>query len=296
VQPDGRILVGGSFTSIGGEARQHIARLRADGTLDPTFDPGQGANGDVEALALMTDGRILIGGSFTMLAGNVRRNVGRLSTTGALDGSFDPVAGSTDPAAAVRSLLVLPSGKILVGGYSVVTPHEDGTPRHLARLNANGSLDTTFNPRADGQVNVLVPQSDGRILVGGGFSRIGGSMRSSIARLGTAASARPAFTDDPLVSGLTVLRAIHIQELRDRINALRRRFNVSDAVWTDATLTGIAARAAHVQQLRDALLQAYDAAHVTRPAFADNPLTLQSSVRAAHINELRDAVRALEAF
>src|SRR6185295_14257980 len=72
LQPDGKIIVGGDFTSIGGggtgsTARNRIARLNPDGSLDPAFDPG--ANGHISSIALQTDGRILIGGTFTTLGG-----------------------------------------------------------------------------------------------------------------------------------------------------------------------------------------------------------------------------------
>ena len=67
VQPDGSILAGGSFTTLGGQTRTNLARLHADGTLDSTFV--QGANNIVYSLTLMADGKILVGGNFTMLGG-----------------------------------------------------------------------------------------------------------------------------------------------------------------------------------------------------------------------------------
>src|SRR5207248_2455687 len=71
VQPDGKILVGGNFTTLGGggfgtATRDHIGRLNPDGSLDASFDPG--ANGSVSSLALQADGRILVGGGFHWLA------------------------------------------------------------------------------------------------------------------------------------------------------------------------------------------------------------------------------------
>jgi hypothetical protein len=99
VQPDGKILIGGNFTSVGGgdglaTLRQFIARLNADGTVDMSFDPG--ANNVVYALAVQPDGKILVGGTFFMLAGGgagttTRHAIGRLNADGSLD-SFDPGA------------------------------------------------------------------------------------------------------------------------------------------------------------------------------------------------------------
>jgi hypothetical protein len=78
VQVDGKIVVGGSFTMLGGEMRNSIGRLNPDGTLDTTFNPG--ANGEVLALAVQVDGKIGVGGLFTTMDGKVRNYIGRLSS------------------------------------------------------------------------------------------------------------------------------------------------------------------------------------------------------------------------
>ena len=119
LQADGKILVAGSFTTIGGggtgtTTRNTLARLNADGSLDPSFNPG--ANGQVVALAVQADGKILVGGGFTTLGGGgtgttARSCIGRLNADGSLDTSFDPGAK-----AEVLALAVQPDGKILVGG------------------------------------------------------------------------------------------------------------------------------------------------------------------------------------
>lgn len=109
------------------------------------------------------------------------------------------------------------------------------------------------------------------------------------------------FTDDPLVAGTTSIKAIHITELRSRIDALRVHWGLAAYGWTDANLTGVATKAVHVTEMRTALGNAYDAAiaagrHVTHPSFTDNPLTVQQTkVKAVHISELRSDVLTLEA-
>src|SRR6185437_5907255 len=65
VQRDGKILVGGEFSSVNGEPRINIARLNPDGSLDTTFDAGLGADGSVRSLAVQFDDKILVGGLFT---------------------------------------------------------------------------------------------------------------------------------------------------------------------------------------------------------------------------------------
>src|SRR5204863_47734 len=101
----------------------------------------------------------------------------------ALDG-FDPNANGT-----VRVVVVQPDGKILIGGeFTTLSPNGGMavTRNHIARLNPDGTLDTAFNPNANGIVDSIAVQADGKILAGGAFSganSIGGQMRDHIARL-----------------------------------------------------------------------------------------------------------------
>ena len=114
VQSDGKMLIGGNFTSLspnGGATvtRNRIARLNVDGTLDNAFDPN--ASGDIETIAVQADGKVLVGGSFTGIGGTTRNRIARLdATTGAAD-SFDSNANN-----AVYAIAVQADGKILVGG------------------------------------------------------------------------------------------------------------------------------------------------------------------------------------
>ena len=79
VQADGKILAGGNFDSLGGQTRNHIARLNADGTVDSQFNPG--ADTSVSSLAVQADGKIIVGGGFVMLAGQSRPYIARLNNT-----------------------------------------------------------------------------------------------------------------------------------------------------------------------------------------------------------------------
>jgi uncharacterized delta-60 repeat protein len=181
VQADGKILVGGDFTKLGGQSRTNIARLNVDGTLDEGFNPG--ARGGVNSFVLQDDGKILVGGYFSILAGQTRNGIARLNADGTLDTSFNPgVNGS------VLSLAIQSDGKILVGGYFTSVAGVSRT--NIARLNANGTLDLAFNPGARGgnstpspAVYALAVQSDGNILVGGIFTNLAGYSRNSLGRL-----------------------------------------------------------------------------------------------------------------
>jgi hypothetical protein len=79
VQADGKVLVGGWFTTLGGQTRNSIGRLNADGTLDSGFNLG--ASGDVYSLAVQADGKVLVGGAFTTLGGQTHEYIGRLNNT-----------------------------------------------------------------------------------------------------------------------------------------------------------------------------------------------------------------------
>ncbi len=165
--PDGKILVGGNFTSIDGQTRSRLARLNANGVLDTNFNAGAG--GMVFCLALQPDGKILVGGSFTNLAGQARTNLGRLNPDGSPDGGFTPVPTS---GSRVMALLPQPDGRIVVGGIGF-----------LGRLHADGALDTNFIASTDGFVNTLAAQADGRILVGGAFGHLNGQPHANLGRL-----------------------------------------------------------------------------------------------------------------
>ena len=124
VQPDGKILIGGDFTTLspnGGAAvtRNHIARLNPDGTLDTAFNPN--ANDVVYSIAVQADGKILAGGDFTnSIGGQTRNRIARLDATTGLADSFDPNANGY-----VLSIAVQADGKILAGGFSRRTASAD---------------------------------------------------------------------------------------------------------------------------------------------------------------------------
>ncbi len=181
VQPDGKILIVGLFGSYNGTARQSIARLNADGTLDATFNPGTNPNNTTFAVALQADGKILVGGSFTSFNGTVRTRIARLNADGTLDATFTPGNGANQT---IYKIVVQPDGKILIGGNFT---NYNGTARsRLVRLNADGTLDATFNPSgagADTTVYAITLQSDGKILIGGFFQQYNEISRQQIARL-----------------------------------------------------------------------------------------------------------------
>jgi uncharacterized delta-60 repeat protein len=178
VQPDGKIIIAGSFTSVLGQTRHNIARFNADGTLDTDFNPDTGG---VNSVAVQADGKILLGGSFTSVGGIPRNNIARLNADGALDTGFNPNVSNSPNSSYVFSVAVQADGKILLGGAFTSV---GGIPRNnIARLNADGALDTGFNPDANSTVTSVAVQADGKILLGGAFTSVGGIPRNSIARV-----------------------------------------------------------------------------------------------------------------
>ena len=116
VQPDDKIIVGGAFNTYNGVGRTNIARLNVDGTLDLSFDPGQGTGTSptfdkVFAISLQSDGKVLIGGNFSSVNGTNRVGIARLNTNGSLDASFDPHPGIGGLSAAVYALAVNPMAR-----------------------------------------------------------------------------------------------------------------------------------------------------------------------------------------
>src|SRR5262249_9688143 len=84
LQADGKILMGGGFSAVNGQPRALIARLNADGTLDDRFAPQASSGisfGSVFTTGLQADGRILVGGNFNRLGGQVRNRIGRFYNT-----------------------------------------------------------------------------------------------------------------------------------------------------------------------------------------------------------------------
>lgn len=178
VQSDGKILIAGLFTMVGGTNRVGLARLNVDGSVDASFFAPQifGGLAPIRAIVVQDDGRIILGGFFKTPAPFARTNLVRLNADGSADTNFVADADNT-----VESLLLLPDGKILVGGYFKTISQM--SPFSLARLHPNGRVDTNFTTRANYGVLAMLRQPDGRVLVSGQFSTINGVPRNNLGRL-----------------------------------------------------------------------------------------------------------------
>ena len=197
VQPDGKILVGGTFTNIGGQPRNHFARLDASTGLPDSFDPN--SDSDVHSIVLQADGHILVRGTFTNIGGQPRNYIARLDPTTGLADSFNPNANNF-----VLSMAVQADGKVVAGGAFT---NIGGQPRtNIARLDPATGLADSFNPNVDNEVFSVAVQADGKILIAGYFNVVGIQTRNHIARLDPTTGLADSF--DPNASGPVVSVAV----------------------------------------------------------------------------------------
>ena len=192
-RPDGKILIVGSMSSVDGTARDKVAQLNADGTLDVTFVPVvMPLGGAARAVALQADGKALVGGGMVDVGVGLRNGLVRLNT----DGSHDTGFAADIESGAVYSIAVQGDGKIVVGGEFTSV---NGVARNkLVRLNADGTLDAAFNPvfASGALVAKVALQTNGKIVVGGTFSTVNAVTRNNIARINSDGTLDATFDPD----------------------------------------------------------------------------------------------------
>ena len=198
VQPDGKVLVGGSFTQIDGLLKNRVIRLNTNGSLDTSFEAFI-MNGEVRDIVVQTDGKIVVGGTFTTVRVNAaavnsltRNRIARLNADGSLDSSYDPNLNGD-----VRKLLAQPGDGIMVGGSFTAVGSVART--RMARLIASGSLDATFaSPDIrNGEVRAIVQEPAGTYVIGGNFTSVrGDGNRNRLARISNDGRSIDAFNPD----------------------------------------------------------------------------------------------------
>ena len=191
-QPDGKIIIGGFFSTLGGNGAHHrFGRVYANGSLDPNFNCD--VDNLVNCVAVQEDGKILLGGSFTSVNGTGRTKIARVYSDGSLDTAFNP--GS--PAGDVNSLRILSNGQILVASQG-----------DLRKLNAaDGTAAAGFATVTAAGLQCMALQSDGQIVLAGGFATVNAIPRAGVARVSSAGVLDGSFTvtADKTVRVVTVL-------------------------------------------------------------------------------------------
>lgn len=199
-QPDGRLIIGGNFTTVNGATRWGIARLRPDGNVDPVFGPPQLQ--DVRAFALLPEGGLVTGGA------NLPA-MERLHDDGTGSG-FRTIMTAQDPhlGGGVLALAVQPDGRIIAGGQELLATTTLAATNNLFRLRADGRRDPDFNPPTNLQwVSAAAVQDDGRTLVAGYAGNLSTAtvLRLTYAGLPDAGFAAPAFVGySPVIRGLSL--------------------------------------------------------------------------------------------
>ncbi len=173
IQPDGKIIVLGSYQLPGFSYRPYIKRLNADGSIDPTFNCPECLSFFPKGIAFQPDGKIMVSGTTEVASGTGR--LIRVNQNGNLDTSFKTPITATI-ACRPKQIVVQPDGKSLV---SCVDSPNGSTQDSVRRINNDGSLDTTFaaillstnSPRP--YINQMVSLPDSKVLIGGGFDLSG---------------------------------------------------------------------------------------------------------------------------
>ena len=199
VQPDGKILAAGWFTAFGGVPIPRICRMDYDGQRDFSFDPGTNCDGNIYAMALQSDNKIVIGGNFTNFNGYVRRQIARLNADGAVDATFNVGTGPTRSpfSATIYALHVLDNQQILAAG--LFDGFAGNARAGLVRLNTDGSLDTNFatvpfTNNSPPSVNRILVQQNGKIVINGQFTVKGTVLRTNLVRLNSDGTIDTTFT------------------------------------------------------------------------------------------------------
>jgi len=196
----GRIVAAASVAYPDGTKKKkryrNIVRLRPNGRLDPTFkspftfhDETRDAHTDVRTVFIEPDGHVIVGG--TLLGKTLDPGHGdafvRLNKQGRIVHRYTELIQYADDrfAGELHGLTIVPQpdGKILLGGFfGVRTNYEGGA--NIARLMPDGvTFDPGFRATADWGVGAIAFQADGKIIIGGDFSRVNGQPRHGIARL-----------------------------------------------------------------------------------------------------------------
>ncbi len=254
VQPDGKALISGMFRSVGGASRAGVARINTDGTLDTGFDTdaaagrgpvvvqtdgkivatgsgdyvrrfnadgsadtafnanATGTSGDLHALAIQPDGKILVGGDFNAVGSSFFTDgVMRLNADGTLDTTFVSRAGFYS----VKAIVLLADGSFYAAGGN--GSGSAAHPVEMAHLSAGGALlasyDATFDAARDSsaEISSLALQPDGKLLVSGRFITLQGVARPGVARLNTDGSVDASFDPGTGPANFNTVNALVLQ-------------------------------------------------------------------------------------
>ena len=180
IQPDGKILIAGRFSSFDGNSYSRLVRLNPNGSIDLSFKIGTGFDRFVFAIGLQSDQKIILGGTFLVFNGTSQKRIVRLNSNGSLDKTFESGTGFNK--GEVRNILVQPDDKILVGGTFSGT-YKTNSALRLIRLEKTGNYDLGFESQLNNKIYTMCFSSDYRLIIGGDFNSVSGISKHRIARL-----------------------------------------------------------------------------------------------------------------
>jgi uncharacterized delta-60 repeat protein len=168
VQDDSKIIVAGNFTTYNGVQANCVIRLNPNGTIDNTFNVGLGAAGSISSIAKDINGKIILGGRFTMFNGISQNKIIRINADGSKDPSFNIGVGFNGFGDTISDIAVKPNGKIVVVG-SLTRYDNYYRSLNMVIVNNNGSRDQSFDSgfKGDEIISTVVLQPDGKIIIGG---------------------------------------------------------------------------------------------------------------------------------
>jgi uncharacterized delta-60 repeat protein len=197
IQSDGKLVIGGGFTTFNGATVNRIARLNTDGTRDTAFTTNTGTafNDFVRSIAIQSDGKLVIGGAFWSFNGVTVNSIVRLNSDGTRDTAFTTNTGNAFNNWAY-SIAIQSDGKLVIGGF--FTFFNGVAANRIVRLNSDGTRDATFTTNTGTAFNEFVRsiaiQSDGKIVVEGSFTTFNGATVNGIVRLNSDGTRDTAFT------------------------------------------------------------------------------------------------------
>src|SRR3954465_9498281 len=137
VQLNFKMIIAGDFSSYNGWPVNKIARVNANGSLDKSFQVGEGANNSITKVLIQPDEKIIVAGNFTAFNGQPAKGIIRLNKNGSVDKTFD--AALTDSLSSIHQIAILPDGKIIIAGKAKNFFGDLRNFIETLRLNTNGS-------------------------------------------------------------------------------------------------------------------------------------------------------------
>jgi len=184
---NGSLDLSGDNANFNGVVDRPLVQLTNTGAIDPSFQPVAQLNGAISALVRQTDGKYVVGGTFSEINGQAVRRLARLNANGTLDAAFGFNTGGLN--LTVNDVALQSDGSILVA-----------TGSQVRRFLSTGSPDNSFSPFLNsGTISRLALQPDGRVLVGGFFNSFSGNTVAVLVRLTSSGSYDNTFA--PAISG-----------------------------------------------------------------------------------------------